>query len=721
MKMGSRRSFWYRFAALFLALALILPATAGCVVAVPQATATPQAPAGPQGSTGSQGPAGPQGAVGPQGPAGPSGQFSVPSIGGITSLLIRSRQVVYDGRSFGSVGQYELLIGKAYGTLNPKDPLNACIVNLDRAPRNQSGLVEYSMDVQILKPVDMSKGSKKLLYDVVNRGIRVAMAFSGQTGHADATGWTQAGAGDGFFQRQGYVVAWSGWEGTLPSPATATTTSLLGTSFPVSRNGDGSPITGMSREEFLGSAFDAATGQYTASLTYPAASTDKSKATLTVRQQETDPRQPVPAANWDYVNDRQIKVTKVAGFDKGALYEFIYEAKDPIVTGIGLAATRDLVSFLRFSGRNDNPLAVGGAPGVQYAMAYGLSQSASYLKEFLYWGFNQDTSGRKVFDGMLLQNSGARHVKCNYAFAQPSRFSRQHETHLDPGSDFPFAYKTTYDALSGRTDGILAIAEKTGTSPKIYHVDSEAEFWQGQASLMVTDTAGKAITNPDSVRLFFLAGRPHSPGVDGGVLLVNPASGRPIIKALLVSLDNWVTGTGQPLPSRYPSLADGSLVSVATAGTQWPVGIPRWPWVDKINNLEVRDYSVEPPAIKSIAYPLFVPRLNTDGNTMDGIVYPDISVPVGTYSGRSPRPADAAPGNMNALAGAYRQFELTKAARDASGDPRLSLAERYPGGNAEYQAKLKAAADALVAAGYMLQEDATTYYTMTLPTAAPKP
>lgn len=636
----------------------------------------------------------------------------------ITSFNIVSRQAAYEGKAFGTVGQYELILAQATGVINPRDPKNSGIVNLDKAPKNKDGMVEYTVDVHILKPVDMTKGNNKIVYDVVNRGGKMALStLNGQTA------WTSAGSGLDFLQNSGYTLVWSGWQGDVAMPAVPLATSVAGTSFPIAVKSDGSDITGLSREEFV----DKAANPFTGVLTYPAATADKTGVTLTVRQNEKDARTIVPAANWDYVagsNNQQILVTKVPGYDMGALYEFIYTAKSPTVMGIGFAAVRDVVSFLRFSTAASNPL---NSSTINKAIIFGISQSGRFIRDFIYQGFNLNTNGKVVFEGALPVVAGARRTFTNYAFAQPGRFTRQHEDHLYPQGSFPFTYGTLTDALSGQTDGIFAKCTSTTSCPRLFHFDTDSEVWQGYNSLIVTDTAGVAITLPDNVRVFLMAGRCHAPGTSPtGVQAVNSLPYGAPLRALLLSLDNWISNGTTPLASKWPSLADGSYVSLATAQTQWPAGIPSWPWLNLINTIEVRDYSVLPPVITSAAYPLYVPRFDADGNTLTGLVYPEISVPVGTYSGRSTRKTGFAPGEMNNILGGYRQFELTAAARAISGDPRLSLEERYPGAdaaarNADYQAKLKIKADELAAQGYMLPMDAPAYYTRTLPTGAPTP
>ena len=586
----------------------------------------------------------------------------------ITGFEIISRSIAYGGKSFGSIGQYELILARATGTLDPANPRNANIVNLDRAPSNGDGTVSYAVDVHILKPLDLTRSNGKILYDVVNRGAKMALTYINSQ-----TAWTSAGSGTDFLQNSGYIVVWSGWQGDVAMSNAPSVAGAMGADFPIAVNGDGSDITGLSREEFV----DQAANPFTGALTYPAATANKTDAILTVRQRENDARMLVPTQNWNYAaasNNQRIQVTKVAGYDTGAIYEFMYTAKSPIVMGIGFAAVRDLVSFLRYSKDAGNPL---NNTVILNAVLFGVSQSGRFVRDFIYQGFNLNTEGMVVFEGAMPVIAGARRTFTNDVFAQPGRFTRQHEDHLFPQNSFPFAYNVLEDHLSGRVDGILNSCELSNSCPNIFHVDTDSEVWQGHNSLIVTDTQGNAIDPPDNVRVFLLAGRCHAPGYSPtGMQASNTLSLNAPLRALLLSLDRWISYGATPLASKWPTPADGSYVTLETAAAQWPDGIPNWPWLDLINTIEVRDYSVQPPVIISSAYPLYVPRFNADGNTLDGLLYPEISVPVGTYSGRSIRKAGFAPGEMNSIYGGYRQFELTAAARATSGDPRSSLEER---------------------------------------------
>ncbi|HEY2106089.1 MAG TPA: alpha/beta hydrolase domain-containing protein, partial [Candidatus Binataceae bacterium] len=409
-------------------------------------------------------------------------------------LEITSVQPVFDGIEFGRVGAYEKVIGRMHGAVDPKHRLNAGIVNLERAPRNGAGQVEYWVDFHLLKPADMRRHNGRILYDVLNRGIKLALSHFND-GPANNDPATAADAGNGFMMRHGYVVLWSAWQGGI-----APGDGRMLASLPIATD-DGAPIVAANRDEFI---FNHHHNPAAAPLSYPAHTMDQRQATLTVRQRQSDPRVALPAGSWRYRSNQAIEITRPAGFDAGAIYEFIYPARDPIVMGLGMAAVRDVVSFLRHRAADDdaqpNPLSLeGGAPRVEHAYAFGMSQSGRFLRDWLWQGFNEDLNGGKVFDGVIHSLAGSRKTFTNFAFGQPGRFSCQHEDHLTPGDQFPFTYATRFDPVSGRTGGILERCRASNTVPNIMQTDSSGEFWQGRASLVAADETGRDLELPDEV------------------------------------------------------------------------------------------------------------------------------------------------------------------------------------------------------------------------------
>ncbi len=630
-------------------------------------------------------------------------------------LEIQRVENVFEGMSFGSTGTYEKIVGRAYGEVDPTHPLNRDIVNLDKAPMNTRGRVEYAVDFCVLKPTDLGKSNRRILYDTPNRGDKLALIDinDAQKGPTSNDPVSAADAGNGFLMRQGYVLVFSAWQGdTQPGEG------HMLAEFPVATN-NGAPIVGDSREEMI---FGHTDSPAVLPLTYPAHSLDQSNATLTVRLYEADARIPVPAERWRYVSPRQIEIDLVEGFDAGAIYEFIYPACDPIVMGLGFVAVRDFVTYMRSTepdtaGR-PHPLSPDpGAPAIDHVIAYGRSQPGRFLREFVRLGFNQALNGGQVFDGIYASIAGSRRIFLNEPFAQPGRFHRQQEDHLYPGDQFPFSYATRTDSVSDKTDGILARSLATDTCPKIIHVDSSTEFWLGRSSLVVTDEHGQDIEVPDEVRVFLFSGTGHAGPImlnHAAVFSQNPAYAmnflnyNPLNRSLLIALDQWATQGIAPPDSRVPRSGDGTLVPPSP---QAETGFPAIPGVrhpERVNELSAMDYSQQPPVpVSGKAYRVLVPKVDADGNELAGIHLPAISVPLGTHTGWNLRGAGFSPGALM-LVGSYFPFAATRAERQANRDPRPSLEERYPSHDAYVVAVSRAAAE-LQEARLLLAEDAERY------------
>jgi len=588
------------------------------------------------------------------------------------------------GRHFGGVGQYELLRGIVTGTVDPDDRRNQDIVNLTRAPRTDAGQVEYRATVEMYRPVDMTRWNRGIYHNVSNRG--------------------GAGAAEVALLEQGFAFVRVGWQGDL-TPSESNIVAYL----PIATATDGSPIVAPALEEFI---FDDAEPVSRRRLTYPASSLDASGGMISVRASQTARRQTPTDLTWTFISQTEVEVTRPAGFDGGAIYEFIYLAKDPIVMGLGFAAMRDAISHLRYADADrsghPNPLAVPGLP--RTAISLGVSQSGRMLRDFLYQGFNEDVEGRVVFDGMHPNIAGSRKTFTNYPFSQPGRWQKQHEDHNYPGDQFPFAYTTLTDPVSGRTDGLLEKCRASDTCPKIVHSDGEAELWQARASLVVTDSRGQHIEQPDNVRVYLIAGIRHGggPGVHAtaptrGVCqnLNNPLALSQTRTALSVALQAWVAHDVEPPPSRFPTVANGGLVAASN------VGFPKIPGVTysgSYNPLSLADHRSMPP-MQGAPYTVLVARTDSDGNMTDGVRHPNLAAPIGTHTGWNLRREGFAAGEQCAGAGSFIPFTANRMARESTGDPRLSLDERYPN-HATYVGAVSDAADALVRDRLLLQSDA---------------
>lgn len=590
----------------------------------------------------------------------------------------------FGGASYGDVGPYERLDAVAHFAIDPKSERGAAIVDLDKAPVGEDGLVHFTTEVVVLRPADPAKGSGVLFYDVLNRGRALGPLLLEMAPGVDFPETAEEN-GDGFLLEQGYTIVWSGWQIGLQD-------GKLNLNPPVL---DG--VAGLTREEFV---FDEPGTKATVRLSYPPVDLDPAKATLSVRTRADDARSTAPGLGFRYLSEREIEIDRPEGLDAGAIYEFVYPAKEARPAGLGFAATSDLVSFLRGAPGHDaeTPL-----EGIEATVALGISQSGRFLRDFIYSGFNADESGARVFDGAIPLIAGSRKTFTNYRFAQQGRYSRQHEDHDFPGDQFPFAYVPVKDPVSGREDSVLAACAASGTCPKIMHIDTSTEFWQGRAALVSTAPDGTALETPEDVRLYFIAGTPHFAtfGAQSETNEVcrfptNPVSTMPAMRALVVAMAAWAKAGTPPPPSRFPSVADGGLVPLAAMKLP---DMPEDDFIPVYNELRLRD---EDGALRDggPAYPAWVPQLDEDGIPLGGVRPAAIAAPLGTFWGWNLRNPGFAGGDLCGLTGSFIPF--AKEAQE--GDGRRPIAARYAD-EAAYVAAVEAAAEALVEEGFMLAED----------------
>lgn len=625
----------------------------------------------------------------------------------ITRVVETGRESpTFDGLSFGEVGSYEYIYAKAYGELDPDDPKNNGIVNLDRAPRNAAERVEYSVDLTILKPVNVAQGNGFILYDVLNRGSKRLLTGRVNGGGSFGEARTAADTGTGYLMREGYSMVWSGWQGDLQSKKNqsfgGSTVDIMAGQFPVA-HGVTSPI----REEFI---FEDDSSVKEFDLVYAAASVDSDNASLTVRSRQRDPHSIPDDLRFEWISDRKIRIHRPQGFDAGSLYELIYVARDPIVMGVGFAATRDVIDFLRYSSEDDygypNPLFVDGDPGVEHVMGLGISQSGRFLRDFVYLGFNDSEENRTVFDGILPIVAGSRRTMVNLPFSKPGDFSREHETHLARGDQFPFTYATVHDPISDVTDGIMSSAK--GDVPKVFHIDTDTEIFQARASLVSTDPSGNHIRQPRNVRLYFIAGSQHAPPATPSwgrnQRPTNPLGYGDLVRALIHAMREWIVDGRVPPDSRFPNVSDGSLVSPNDPIAQYPF-IPDFRYHGLVNGLRLRDDNEIIGNDEGPAYPVLVVAKDSDGNNIAGIRHPLLEVPLGTHAGWNLRRRGFAENALHQLDGSYIPFALNRAERERSGDQRRSLEERYASVE-EWETQLSRSAERLVRDRFLLREDA---------------
>jgi hypothetical protein len=504
--------------------------------------------------------------------------------------------------------------------------------------------------------------------------------------------------------RHGFTVVWSGWQSGVPKDR-------LQAAFPIASD-QGRSITAVNRDEFIaeglggpGDAFirEVSDRVFIGTLSYPAADLRPERATLTMRVREADPRATPPGLSWRYIDERHIEITRPPGHDRGAIYEFIYLARDPEVMGMGFAAIRDLVAFLRHDTSAANPL----AGVVRHTVGFGISQSGRVLRDLVHLGFNQDIDGRPVFDAIFPVVAGSRRTFINFAFAQPGRYSRQHEDHAFLDDQFPFTYPVLRDPIGGKTDGILRRAIEAGVAPKVMHLDADSDMWAARASLVATDPVGNDVTMPDNVRIYLASSTQHAV-FRPSEAQVTRVPGNPLgygswMRALLMALTEWVEHGTPPPASRFPSHAEGSLVSREAAEAAFP-HVAGMDFPDVLNALHLRDHSVEPP-IDGPAYPVMVCAVDADGNSRGGLRHPLLTAPLGTHTGWALRATGHAAGDLYTVQGSYLPFARTEAERQQSADPRPSLAARYAT-RAAWADAVIGAAETLVVERLLLREDA---------------
>jgi hypothetical protein len=649
--------------------------------------------------------------------------FARPLDGAVARLVIKER-VLLGSQPFGTSGQYEKLTGRLELEVDPNAAANAAVIDLTLAPRNARGRVSFATDFFLLKPVDIGSGNHRLLYEVNNRGNKLMLgAFNDRGGNNPSS---TADVGNGFLMRQGYTVLWCGWNGDV-----APGNNKLLTDLPIASD-HGRPITGPIYAEICVDTKSRSQPFYWGgSNPYPAVSLDNANARLTKRLTRRDMAVEIPRDRWRFARADGDKVVPDAkslyledGFEPGWLYELVYVGRDPRVTGLGLAAVRDVISFFRYEKADArgtlNPLYAESrhAVGIERAYGFGISQSARFLHHFLFEGFNADERGRAVFDGVLAHVGGGGRGLFNARFAQTTRHGSPHEDNLYPSDAFPFTSTPSRDPVTGATGDILQHARKAAPLPKIFFTETSTEYWCRAASLLHTTPDGSADVPLDSnVRLYFIAGGQH--GVSASPtrgLDQNPRNildYRPVLRALLIALDHWASAGAQPPVSIYPRLADKTLVTIETYRSTFPkipsVNLPQAPYAPLRLDFGPR-WKMEriadqiPPGIGP-AYVTLVPAVGPDGNELAGIHLPDIDVPIATFTGWNLRGSKAgAEGELTRLNGSYLPFARSVEERAATRDPRAAVLERYPTQDI-YVSKVRAAAEQLRAKNLLLDDD----------------
>jgi hypothetical protein len=622
----------------------------------------------------------------------------VMSQAGVVRMEVKERSDVLEGRAFGKTGSYERIVGKVYFAIDPKLPVNRMIADIDRAPRNKNGMVGFSSDFYMLRPKDLKKGNGAVFFEVSNRGNKSLLTnFNRAPGSTDPRKPEEFG--DGFLLNEGYTLLWVGWQFDV-----AATPNLVRLYAPIVEG-----VEGVVRGEILLDRKD-----YSGTLSpYPVLNPGDPNLKLTVRDRVEGPRTTVPRGDWHIDNGTTVEFAR--GFEPGRIYELVYTAENPPVAGTGLAAIRDMVSWIKYGGNVEG--APSGEERLQRAYSFGASQSGRLMRSYLYYGFNRDEKNRKVFDGMMPERAGAGVGSFNVRFAQPNRATSGIASSLYPADVFPFTDLEATDPVTGIKDGLLTHATPKEFWPKIFYTNTSLEYYGRVASLMHTSLDAKGdVPIPDTTRIYVSASAQHGPATfpperRGTQNLPNPNPYTWMFRAVLTSLDAWVKDGKEPPPSCYPHVAGGELAPLAKV--KFPV-IPGVAFPAIVHLAYPSNYgpefrtkgivTQEPPELGK-PYPLLFPQVDRDGNDMAGIRMPEIQVPLGTYTGWNLRAKEIGGSDqLYALVGSFIPFARTQAERAKSGDPRLSVEERYPGRD-EYLAKFEQAAKSLASQGYLLTSD----------------
>ena len=641
---------------------------------------------------------------------------TVPSYAEVTRIEVTHRADVLSGREFGLAGAYEKLSGTVHFAVDPTNAANQIITDIDKAPRNMDGKVEWSADFYLLKPKDAGRGNGTVFLEVGNRGGRRLLNFFNFGD--DAVGSDrEADFGDGFLMSEGFTLLWLGWQWDV-----ATSEELMRAYVPIATD-DGRPLSGLVRADFVVSTGvqDHRLADRADMPAYPVADPEAPENVLTVRDGVEASRQVIPRSKWRFARiengrpvDNPMWLYLEEGFEPFKIYEVVYVSEEPRVVGLGPAGIRDIVSYLKYGSPEALDIPAG---TIEHGLAFGISQSGRFLRKFLYDGFNQDERGRPVLDGVLAHVAGGGRGSFNHRFAQPSRDAHPYINFFHPTDIFPFTDVSQTDLETGLSEGLIGHIEPRFL-PKIFNTNSSYEYWGRAGSLVHTTIDGKAdAPMMDNVRIYHIAGTQHGggsfpPQASSGQQLSNPADYRRVVRALFVALHRWVTEETTPPPSRYGRIADRTLV------TPDRLSFPDLPRVRQnfsgIHKAYRVDYGPrfrtegivtnEPPRVGS-SFPAMVPAVDEDGNEVAGILMPEQVVPLGTYTGWNL--FNEASGPMDMLAtftGSFIPFPRTNAEREATRDPRLSIEERYASGE-EYIGKVALAAARLIDEGYLLDVD----------------
>ncbi len=678
----------------------------------------------------------------------------------VERLWITARVPVLDGQAFGDVGAYEKVTGMIHFVHDPDDPANALIVDLALAPRNADGLVESFSDFMLLRPVDAEPGTGTALLEVSNRGGKASLSYFNRAASSrDPT--TAEHFGDGLLMRQGLTVMWVGWQWDVPA---TDDDSLLRLRVPRATD-DGAPLSGLVRADWVvDEPAQTLPLAHRDHIAYPVSDPDDPANVLTWRSGRDAERTEVPREQWRFVDPREVDprggadasadtstdaspdassathadfssgaltaITMDAGFTPGRIYECVYRAQDPAVVGLGLAAIRDTMDWLKDTEQCEF--------AVEHGLGLGISQTGRFLRHFLYQGFNTSEDGEQVFDGLLIHSAGAGRGSFNHRFAQPSRDAHRYSAFSYPTDIFPFSGRTqmdpewlTYPGEGAiptgepgywvRRGGLLERLSDRGHLPRIMYTNTGYEYWGRAASLLHTSVDGRTDVEPrPEERIYHLASGQHfvsrfppTPQAKrpGRGWRGNPLDFLLAERALLVALQAWVEDGVEPPPSAYPRLDEGTLINPAfeldfpmITGVTPPAAAHHALRADYGPQFEQGVITVQPPILAE-PYPARVSQVDEFGNERAGVPSVEILAPLATYTPWIRRQVTAgSPEEMDDFYGTFVPLSRTDAQAAQYSDPRPSIESLYSGRD-DYLARAKEAAMSLVKRRTLLPED----------------
>ncbi len=637
----------------------------------------------------------------------------------VVRVEIDSRRDVLDGRDFGDVGPYEMIEGRIFFAFDPDNEFNSRVVDLDLALRNDEGFVEAWANFVALKPTSQAREDAVAFVEVSNRGGKASMSYFNR-GRGGLNPDNEAGFGDGLLMRQGLTVIWIGWQFDVPEDAPGRAERMR-LHVPTAHGAE-APIEGLVRSDWTleqtATTLDVAHRNH---LAYPVMDPAHADNVLTVRDGRNEPRRIVGRTEWRFaretpngVVDDSTHIYMEDGFEAGKIYELVYRARDPKVVGLGLAAIRDVMSYAKYDGESVFPAAHG--------VAFGVSQTGRFLRHYLYQGFNTDEQSRKVYDGLLIHTAGAGRGSFNHRFAQPSRDAHRYSAFFYPTDIFPFTSRPQTDSITGSDDGLAAHAFDDAHLPNVFYTNTGYEYWGRAASLIHTSIDGSSDVEPlPTERIYHLASGQHfgwrfPPRENDRIGAADAFRGNPLdflttMRALMVDLVEWVRDDVEPPASRYPRIADDTLVAIndvrfpSIPGVAFPSVIHQAYRADYGSRWSEGIVDIQPPHLGS-AFPSLASQVDVVGNEVGGVATVEVMVPLATYAPWNLRTGLANPHELTDFFGSYIPLPLSDAQREENNDPRSSVEGMYDS-KAEYLQMVTLAAKELVTKRLLLREDAS--------------